>query len=190
MKKFSIFNFQFLKKYRVPSTQYSGLGTRYSELSTTKGMGLIEILVGATIISIGLVGIVQSYNYYVHIALTNTSTIKASYLLEESAEVMRLLRDQSFAGNIASLSTSNSYYLTYSTTTNKWATSTVNVFVDSKFERKITASSVYRDANNDIAASGTLDSNIRLLTATVSWLDGSATTTKSLSLYVTNIYGN
>jgi Tfp pilus assembly protein PilV len=155
-----------------------------------KGMGMLEILIGSSIIVIGLVAIIQSYNYYLHIALTNTPAIQASYLLEESVEAMRSLRDQSWTSNIASLSTSNTYYLSYNTTTNKWSTTGTNAFIDRTFERKITVASVYRDASNDIVSSGTLDTNTRKITATVSWQNQGATTSKSVSTYLTNLFSN
>ncbi len=44
MKKFSIFNFQFSKKYRVSSTQARVLGTRNSELGTNSGFTLVETI--------------------------------------------------------------------------------------------------------------------------------------------------
>ena len=81
------------------------------------------------------------------------------------------------------------YYLTWNGS--KWATSTSNVFLDGKFERKVTVANVQRDnTSQDIVLSGgTVDANTKLVTMTVAWsTTPGATTTKTISAYFTNLF--
>lgn len=160
-------------------------------------MGMVEVVVGSAIISVGILGLIGVYNYYLQIMVHNTPNIQAAYLLEEGIESARLLRDQSWNDNIATLSvaTSTQYYLVFNTTTSKWTTTSGNVaLIDGLFDRTITASSTYRNSNHDIVPKGTsgatLDASTTLITAKVSWRSGGATTSKSISAYLTNIFGN
>lgn len=158
---------------------------------------MIEVVIGTTIITVGLLGLVGAYNYYLQIMVHNTPNIQAAYLLEESIETMQLLRDQSWKTNIATLSvaTSTQYYLTFNATTSKWSTTVTKLaLIDGKFDRTITASSTYRNSSHDIVPNGvfgsTLDASTTLITAQVSWPDGNATVSKTLSAYIANIFGN
>lgn len=158
---------------------------------------MIEVVIGTTIIGVGILALVNAYNFYLQVMIHNTPNIQATYLLEESIETMRLLRDQSWNSNIATLSVASSskYYLSFSTTTSKWSvTTTVLSLIDKQFERTINASSTYRNASHNIVPKGTsgstLDASTTLITAKVSWLDNNGTTTKTLSSYLTNIFGN
>ena len=158
-------------------------------------MGLIEVIVGAAIIAVGILGVIGTYYYFLQIMVHNTPNIQAAYLLEEGIESMRLLRDQSWNSNIASLTPGTQYRLVFSATTSKWTTTTASVpLIDSQFDRVIMASSTYRNAGHDIVAYGTsgatLDASTTLITARVSWAQAGGTTTKMLSTYLTNIFGN
>ena len=75
-----------------------------------------------------------------------------------------------------------------SSTNNTWkATSTIYT-IDSIFDRTFKLYSVNRDSNGRVVLNGgTLDSNTRELTVSVSWRLKGATTTKVLSTYITNI---
>ena len=159
-----------------------------------RGMGLIEVIIGVTIISVGILGLVGTYYYYLKIMMHNTPNIQATYLLEEGIESMRLLRDQSWDNNIASLSPGVDYHLVFNTTTSKWSTTGSNVsLIDDQFDRVIVADEVFRDVGHNIVDAGVsgaaLDASTTLITAKVSWFDGS-TTTKTLSAYLTNVFGN
>src|ERR1035437_11205017 len=97
---------------------------RYLSIKNKKrGMGMVEVVIGTTIITVGLLGLVSTYNFYLQIMVHNTPNIQSAYLLEESVETMRLLRDQSWTANIASLSvaTSSKYYLLFHNTNSKWS---------------------------------------------------------------------
>ncbi len=154
-------------------------------MKKNRGMALVEIVVGSAIIAVGIVAASTSFNTYVNYALANQKNIQAAYLGEEALEVMTFYRDKGWTANISRLSTSTTYYLTYVSST--WATTTIPQYVDGEFLRSINISDVRRDTNDDIAVSGTYDPNTKKITTTVSYYQGHATTTKSISTYISNL---
>lgn len=154
-------------------------------------MSLVEVIVGVSILALTFTGLITAYNRYVKASTNILPTIKASYLLEEGIEVMKIFRDTSWNTYIAGQSTSTSFSLTFSTSTSLWSTTTANSLIDSQFYRTVALTGVRRDTNNDISTTtGSYDSNTRKVTVTVSWRNGSATTTRTLSTYLTNMFQN
>lgn len=155
-----------------------------------KGFTFVELVVGIAILSLSFVGLIAVYNKYVQIAIKTTPTVQASYLLEEGVEVMKLLRDTSWTSRIAPLSTTTTYYLAFSTSTNAWTSTTTASLVDSTFARTVQVYDMKRDTNSDLSTTtGSYDPNTKLITVSVAWSYG-ATTTKSVSTYITNLFGN
>jgi prepilin-type N-terminal cleavage/methylation domain-containing protein len=157
--------------------------------NTKRGFALLEVVIAVSIIVIAFVVLITVYNLYLNKAKSNLNTVKAVYLSEEGIEAVKLLRNASWTTNIASLSQGTDYFLTFGT--NSVQINTTNTFIDGLYERKINFSNVYRDSNSDITASGgTIDTGTKLVTVTTSWSEKGATTTKSLSTYITNLYSN
>lgn len=160
----------------------------FVSIQKQRGFGLVEMLIGASVLSMSLLGISSFFQKTLEVSSLTQSAVQGDYLLEEGVEVVKLLRDAGYANNIANLSTVAPIYLAWNGT--NWATSTTNVFIDGKFERKITVSEVLRNASEDISETGTLDSNTRLVTVSVAWNVKGATTTKTIQTYITNIFNN
>ena len=155
----------------------------------TKGIGLIEVVIGSAIILVGVLALIASYNTFVAYAFQNGRNIQAALLLEEGFEAVKFMRDSGWDTNIGALSPGTTYYLYFDGT--KWtSTTTAQAYVDGVFLRTFTVSTVYRDAGNDIAGSGTADSNTKKLTVDVAYRTSSGTTTRSVSTYLTNLFGN
>lgn len=153
-----------------------------------RGMALVEILIGSAIISMGILAASSAYSTYVSYALANQKNIQASYILEEGLEVMTFFRDKGWTANISKLGTTTTYYLSWSGT--DWATTTTPQYVDGQFLRSISVTDVKRDGSDRIASSGMYDPNTKKITTTVDYSQGHATTTKSVSTYITNLYSN
>lgn len=150
------------------------------------GFGMIEVVVGASIISLVAFSVASVATISTRLSNENANNTKAAFLMEEGVEAVKIMRDASWV-NISSLNTTNDYYLTFNGL--NWATTTSNVFIDGVFERKLRLEGVNRDANQDIVTSGgTLDPDIKKITVSVSWRVRSATTTKSISTYLTNMF--
>ena len=155
---------------------------------TQKGFGLVEIIIGAAILATTLLAVSFFFQRAVVISRSTGELVQASFLAEEGIEVLRFLRDEKWENLSSGITPGTNYYLSFSGSS--WATTTTNVFVDGVFERKFSIENVNRDGNDDITTSGgTLDPNIKLITVSVSWFDRGATTTHTVSTYLTNIFG-
>lgn len=152
------------------------------------GLTLVEVVIASAIILAAVLALLGVHSLYLKMALGNGDAIKAAYLSEEGLEAMRFLRDSSWSANVAPLSLGTEYGLILNGAV--WEVSYTDTLVD-EFERTVTLSAVYRDGNGDIVSSGgTLDANTLLVVSSVSWANAGATTTKSISTYLTNLLDN
>lgn len=158
---------------------------QFSKLHLHRGISLVEVVISTAIILFFLTALIGVHNIYLRIGLTNSSAIKAAFLAEEGVEAVRFLRDASWEDNIEVLDLDTDYFLAFSS--NAWALTTDNVYIDDTLERVIQFDPVYRDAEGHIVTSGgSLDEGILLVRVLVSWAGDSATTTRSVSTYLTN----
>lgn len=153
-----------------------------------KGFGLIEIVVSSAILSVSLLAISGFFQSINRASTETKAAVQGDYLLEEGVEIIKLLRDDDYTDNILKISTSTTHYFLWNGT--KWATTTTNTLIDGRYERKFTITDVKRDANSDIATSGTYDPDIKLATVYVAWNSSTGTTTRSIQTYITNIFNN
>lgn len=154
------------------------------------GFGLIEVVIASAVLSVSLLGISSYFQATLRASRATESAVQGDYLLEEGVEVVKLFRDMSYTNNLKNMSTTTNYFLSWTGTT--WASTTVNTFIDGKFERKITFTDVNRDVTTkNISSSGSYDPDIKLVTVFVSWWNPVVgTTTRSIQTYVTNILNN
>lgn len=146
---------------------------------------MIEVLVAISIITFSILAMMVVSQKSVRVAYQSFHTTQASFLLEEGAEAMRVLRDDDWS-NISSLTPSTSYYLVFSggTWTLLDTASTIGIFT-----RTVTVADVNRDdVSKDISQSGTNDPSTKLITVTVSWSEGGTTVNKTLSFYLMDIF--
>ncbi len=152
-----------------------------------RGMGIVEVIIGAAIIATGILALIDAYTTYVRFALANQKNVQAAYLAEEGLEVVTFFRDTSWV-NIKGLSTSTPYYLQWNST--KWATSTSQQYIDG-FLRSVQLLDVYRDGSNRIITNGSLgayDPDARKVIVQIDYAEKEATTTKTMTTYITNVY--
>lgn len=146
---------------------------------------MVEVLVAVSVIAVSILASMTVSEKSIYVARQSLHASEASFLLEEGAEVVRILRDNAWS-NISSLSTSTNYYPTFSSP--NWSLSltpnTVGIF-----ERTITVENVNRDnTTKDISPTGTDDPGTKLITVTVSWPEGGVTVNKTLSFYIMDIF--
>ena len=153
------------------------------------GSGLVEILVAIFIFSIILGSLITVSNSYLSGAGDNLKSTKGAYIAQEGIEAVKVIRDMSWT-DISSLTYNTNYYLyfdTSSTTNNIWKSTSTASTIDSIFIRTFKLNAVSRDSNGRIVSTGgTLDSNTKKLTVSVSWPSKNSTTTKDLATYITN----
>ena len=159
----------------------------YKNLNT--GLTLVEVIIASAIILFFLLALFTVHNTYLKMAFSSTKMVKSAYLAEEAIEVVRFTRDSSWNTNIQTLDTGVDYSLVFES--GVWVATTSNIFIDDIFERRVVFSEVYRNSSSEIVSSGgSIDPNTRMVTVTVAWKNGTATTTKSISTYLTNLYDN
>lgn len=153
------------------------------------GIGIVEIIVVIAIITGSFFAISQLSSMYVFYASSGIDHDNAVSLAAEGIEATRALRDYSWSLNVATKSIGAVYYITVSDSNWVIATSSPGLIND-KFDRTIVFNRVYRDANDDIASSGTEDVSIRKVVSTVSWSDRVGSKSVSLNTYLSDFLGN
>ncbi len=154
---------------------------------TDQGLSLVELLVGASILSIFIVSLVVVFQNLLVRSFNSVERVQASYLLEEGIEAVKALRDENWDENIDGLTFGDTYYLDY--VSGLWIpVSSQPEFIDGVFDRSFILEAVERDGNDVITDSGTVDPNTVKVSVFVSWAQGTATTTRTLETYITNFH--
>ncbi|MFA5840869.1 MAG: hypothetical protein WC847_01170 [Candidatus Paceibacterota bacterium] len=150
-----------------------------------RGFMAVEILVAASIITVSVLAATAVAQKAVYISRQSLHVTQASFILEEGAEAVRILRDNAWT-NISSLTAGINYYPTFAggTWTLSSTPNTVGIFT-----RTVSIANVNRDnTTQDISATGTNDPGTKLVTVTVSWLEGGVTINKVLQFYIIDIF--
>ena len=149
---------------------------------------MVEIIVAISIITVSILAAMAVAQKSAYLSRQALHTTEAAFLLEEGTEALKILRDAGWQQNIAALAISGDYYFSFDN--GQWQATSSNVFIDGLFERKLRLENVYRDSQARIADSGELDSNTKKAALFVSWRSRGATTTKTISTYLTNLFNN
>jgi Tfp pilus assembly protein PilV len=156
--------------------------------STNCGFLMVEVLVAVSIIAISILAAMAVAQKSIYVAREATHMSQASFLLEEGAEAVRVLRDNNWS-NISGLTLNTNYYLKFSNGT--WSlTSTAGDGTVGIFTRTVSVASVNRDntTKDIVSTGGTLDSGTKMVTLTVSWPEGDTTISKTLQFYIMDIF--
>lgn len=146
---------------------------------------MVEVLVAISIITVAMLAAMAVSQKAVYIARSTLHAEQATFILEEGAEALRIVRDNGWA-NISALAAETEYFPVFSGGT--WTLSATPSTVDI-FTRKVVLSSVKRDAaSGDIAAVGADDPGTKLVTVSVSWQEGGTLLTKTLRFYIFDIF--
>lgn len=144
----------------------------------------VEIIVAISIIVVSVLAAIAVTQKSIYVSRQALHVSQASFLLEEGAEVTRILRDNAWS-NISSLSAGTNYYPTFSGT---WTLSTTPSTIGI-FTRIIAVTNVNRDTTSgDISTSGINDPGTKLITVTISWSESGQTMSKVLSFYIMDIF--
>ena len=150
-------------------------------------MSLVEVLFGASILSIFIVALVVVFQSFLVHSFSSMEKVQATLLAEEGLEAMKFVRDRGWEEHIGNLVSGDTYYVSFEN--NLWHATTVEQdMVDGRFYRTIVIEDVLRDSNDDISDSGTNDPNTKKVSSYVSWLSGEATSTVDISTYITNLH--
>jgi len=155
-----------------------------NSLQSQKGIGLIEILVGLSIISIVFLSFLVLAQYSLRAQEYSKSKIEAINLASEVIEANQSVRDENW-NTLAALSLETQYYPVISGI--KWTLTTTDPgLINGIYNRWVILERVYRDANDDINSSGIEDIQTRKATAFVEWNDHGQIKQINLITYLTN----
>lgn len=150
----------------------------------SKGGMMVEVLIAIFIILVVVLAAFKVTQKALSLSIRSVHQSQASFLLEEGAEATRIIRDNAWS-NISGLSLNTNYYLVF--TGGTWTLSTTPNQIGT-FTRNLVFSGAYRDGSYNLASSGTLDNQAKLVTVTVSWQDGTQITSKTLQFYIMDIF--
>lgn len=150
------------------------------------GFTIIEVLIACVIISVTTLALMSSATKGIELSNKALRQVQADMILEEGVEAVKSIRDTNWT-TISNLTLNTNYYLSFSA--NAWTLSTTpSLLLDEIFNRIIVLSPVYRDSNDDIASSGTIDTGIKRVGVTVSWPSPSGVSSKNITFYIANIF--
>ncbi|MEK7635440.1 MAG: hypothetical protein AAB446_03360 [Patescibacteria group bacterium] len=156
--------------------------------NSKKGFSLVEVLIMVFIASFTIFIVWRVYVLYIKISVSNPATFQASFLAEEGIEAVKFMRDSNWTANIATLTPDIPYTLTFDGVV--WGVTTTPIYVLGQFDRRVTLSNVNRDVFGNISDSGNIDVNTKKIVVEVSWWKDIATTTRTITTYVSNIFDN
>ncbi len=158
--------------------------TRY-----TQGIGLVEAVVVISIASVAFAAALSAVVFFMRGGLKSVERTQAIYLVEESIEAVRFLRDQGYSTNITPL-VGTTFYL--EPTTGGFEATTTNNVINGAFTRTVTVDEVYRRTSDDDIVPVTsgdpkaVDPGTVHVNVTVSWASGSI----NMETYVSDLYDN
>lgn len=123
------------------------------------GLSIVEFIFAIAIMLTVVVGLVAGLQFYLRFTNLISDRTIAATLLEEGAEALQWLRDESWSENIAPIDTNTSYDLTWDGTSYKL--STTPTAIKDRFRRTIESFPVRRDSHDSIASFGEIDNNSR-----------------------------
>lgn len=159
-------------------------------LTTQRGVSIVEAIFVISILSVSFAAILSAILFFLRGGLYATDQAQALFLLEESVEAVRFLRDESYLINITPLVGTGTYYL--EPISSGWTTTTTNTPVFGRFTRSIVVSEVYRRVSDDDIVPATsldvkvIDPGTIKLDVSITWPTGSVQSTT----YVTDLYKN
>ncbi|HEU0080556.1 MAG TPA: hypothetical protein VFQ72_00825 [Candidatus Paceibacterota bacterium] len=160
-------------------------GSQAQAGARTNGSGLVEVVVGAAILSVVALAFLGTLSLLARFHQRDMLAIKGSLLAEEGIEAVRYIKGSGWAA-LASLPKDQDRYLEIAPAS--WKATTTPEIVDGAFYRSFRLSQVRRDASDVIVASGgTVDPGALLVSSTVSWNWRGATTSVTYTAYVTSI---
>lgn len=149
---------------------------------------MIEVLAVLGLLALVTVGLVQLNLTFSHRVSSTSLNIKAEAEAVETMEALRALRDESWA-NLSGLLPNTSYYLSYSSSLNKWIiTNSDPGPIEGTFERSFKVFQVYRDtaSGSIISAGGISDANTLRIESEISWNDHGILKNEKLISYLSN----
>ncbi len=149
-----------------------------------KSFTIVEILIFTAVVALAVAAFLNLEVIYLRMSESIKNRDQAVFLVREILEAVQNLKISDWDNNISPLTSGINYYLVSSA--GQWQLTTFWPGpIDNKFTRYVVFSDVYRDANDNIAESGTLDNFTRKVTAYVVWQENGQNKNISVETYIT-----
>jgi len=150
-----------------------------------RGIGLIEILVVVSIISIALASLAGVGNFALKIQHRTRQNTIAAFLAVESIEAVRAIKDGQW-GTMTSFNTDTPLHPIKDPSLFQWTLANGEESING-FQRQLRISNVYRDSAFNITTSGgALDDNTKKITSIVAWSDNGQSQQITITDYLTD----
>ncbi len=150
------------------------------------GFMMVELLVIAAVLVMLIISASAVAQKGIEVSRRSLHQMQASLILEEGAEIVRILRDNNWT-NISGPTALSYYYASFSNGT--WSVSQTPSAIGI-FTRRIVFSDVYRDASTQdiVSSGGVLDTGTKLVTVSVGWTEGTTVMEKNIKFYITDLF--
>lgn len=146
----------------------------------------MEIVVVSGIIMGSLAAIIGLAAFFLATSQVVQQTSQATALAQEALEIVRNVRDGTdWAGGLGALTLGDFYHPEQLGVPSEWVLVS-GVEIIGEFTRQIVFESVYRDGDDNISASGSLDPDTLKAVVTVSWEERGRNHQVELEAYFTN----
>jgi hypothetical protein len=163
----------------------------------TSGFGLVEIAVAIGIVTTVLFVTAQASQLAHRVMVKNARETQAQFLLEEGAEIMKILRDTGWTAHIAPFISGTLYYPVFDATTHSWRGTLDNPGqIQGIFTRTVKVETVYRrNSDDDIVDFSspdpkTLDAGTRKTTIRVSLSEAGTNAIREVVTYISDLHQN
>ncbi len=161
----------------------------FSVRAKRDGFSMVEVVIAVSIAVLFFLAIYEVILFSNKIMANGLRKIEAGYLAQEGIEAARLMRDNGWTDNIATLNNNTDYYLEL--VGGQWTlTVTPQELINGIFSRRINLYAVNRDGDDNIAAAGTIDTNTRRVLVNVSWEERGKQYSIPVEAYITNFLFN
>ena len=161
----------------------------FAKVVLCDGLSVVEIIVAAAVIVTIVTAAAASWQVYLRTSNTSVQQSQAAIIVEETSEVLRLFRDQSWTSFISPLSLNTLYQLNFNGT--GYTITTNQILVQNKFVRTFSLSAVSRDSSDNIITSGgTNDPNSRKVSISVFLPGATSTPIMQTEMLLQNVYAN
>lgn len=150
-----------------------------------KGFALLEIVVSVGLIATTLFALSGTVQLAYRAAIEASDRVRAGFLLEEGAEALKTIRDDTWL-SIKNLALNQPHYLVFSG--GRWNATTSLQTIDLLFTRSLIVREVFRDASQNIASSGTSDADTRKIEMMVAWTERGRDLKSEGITYLTNLF--
>ncbi|MDX1607848.1 MAG: type II secretion system protein [Candidatus Spechtbacterales bacterium] len=156
------------------------------KIDKESGLGMVEMIVVLAILVTTFASILQLVFLQRQAQIIAEQDASAYIIGRQTIEAVRSVRDSGWT-NISSLTYDTPYYPQINSSSEWELASSDPGSVNEIYTRWVEFGEVFRDANDNIATSGTSDPDTRKVTAYVQWArQGGDTRTITLEAYITN----